>query len=110
MKVFHFLFLPEDQWPEQPKILSDLAADDSKLKSKVTVNFVLTDPSDVLHKLLTRYSSLIRLKKSFAWLLRDKRYLYAKTFAKKDLSVAESELNSALTAADSNLHTAKLHS
>ena len=98
-----FLLQPEDQWPEQPKILSALAADDPELKSKVTVNLVLTDPSDVLHRLLTRYSSLIRLKKSVAWLLRYKRYLYVKTFAKKDLS----ELNSALTAADSDLRTAK---
>ena len=102
-----FLLRPKNQWPEQPKILSALAADDPELKSKVTVNLVLTDPSDVLHRLLTRYSSLIRLKKSVAWLLRYKRYLYVKTFAKKESPVAESDVNSALTAADSDLPTAK---
>ena len=93
-----FLLLSQDNWPEPPPSLLDLPNDLSPLSSSSTAKVLAAVSKSKpcpIETLINRYSSLDRLKKCVAWLIRCKHFLHLKVknndykFDRSALSVDE---------------------
>ena len=76
-----FLLLSQDNWPEPPPLLLDLPGDLYPLSSPSTPKVLAAVSKGKLYPietLINRYSSLDRLKKCVAWLIRRKHFLHLK--------------------------------
>ena len=99
-----FLWKTEDYWPQSPIPLPPLLEFDIPMQINASV-FLLTSGTerDILDQLIAHYSSLNRVKKAVAWILRAKNFLRAKVKSKhakfdcsdltvQDLQQAQTEL------------------
>ena len=99
-----FLWKTEDYWPQSPIPLPPLLEFDIPTQINASVFFLTSGTErDILDQLIARYSSLNRVKKAVAWILRAKNFLRAKVKSKhakfdcsdltvQDLQQAETEL------------------
>ncbi|XP_078495676.1 uncharacterized protein LOC144751211 [Ciona intestinalis] len=70
-----FLHQSEDSWPVRPSSLPTIPDSDPEVKKETQSHAAVISVTTPLFKLLSRFSSLTRLQRSFVWLARFKFYL-----------------------------------
>ncbi|XP_038060160.1 uncharacterized protein LOC119731170 [Patiria miniata] len=70
-----FLWQTEDSWPVTPQIPSLQEKDKEVRKVALSRAIDVVDQDDPIHRLISRYSSLYRLKRVVAWVLRFIKWL-----------------------------------
>ncbi|XP_078486365.1 uncharacterized protein LOC144744882 [Ciona intestinalis] len=70
-----FLHQSEDSWPVRPSSLPTIPDSDPEVKKETQSHAAVISVPTPLFKLLSRFSSLTRLQRSFVWLARFKFYL-----------------------------------
>ncbi|XP_038066468.1 uncharacterized protein LOC119736528 [Patiria miniata] len=70
-----FLWQTEDSWPVTPQIPSLQEKDKEVRKIALSRAIDVVDQDDPTHRLISRYSSLYRLKRAVAWVLRFIKWL-----------------------------------
>nr|CAB3263161.1 uncharacterized protein LOC104265735 [Phallusia mammillata] len=95
-----FLLESEDHWPVSPIVLPDLPAEFSPVKKQEVSIHMVVEKQTIVERIIHRYSSLHRLKKSIAWLLRYKNFLLSRVRRDKAVvdnrgSLSVEELNAA---------------
>ncbi|XP_031435546.1 uncharacterized protein LOC116223386 [Clupea harengus] len=70
----NFLLNSENDWPEQPDRKEESLPNDPEVKNKVTVNAIkVKEDMEPLNELINYYSDWHKLKRSVAWILKERQ-------------------------------------
>ncbi len=81
-----FLVEPEMKWPINPDVSGNVSPEDPEIKAVISVYAVqATEQADTVMRFMSHFSSWIRLKRTVAWLLRFKSWLWDRVQRRKQL-------------------------
>lgn len=88
----HFLLQPESEWLVNPDDIHQLPSDDIEVKKAVAVNAIqAVEEVDAVTRMIHNFDSWTPVRKSVAWILRFKTWLFSLCQKRKQLSLSHAE-------------------